>query len=149
MAAPTKFLDRNEVDDWKSYASYVQQQTGIPYPTSKEIPTLRKTLREFFDDQPNANYFTLCRIVDWAKARKRRYASVYGLVCNGWKYAWADGYLPELDPDYQQKDEDLEALITAAIEREDNPEWVRRLIVAQGNESRRRVYEAWLEERGS
>lgn len=148
METPTvSFLKRKtaaDVNDPKSFAEYAQQKLGIPYPTGKSIAILKKALREFFEHYPQADYNTMCRVVEWAKTKKKRYAQVYQLVY-AFRYAYQDGYLPELDPGRELTDSDLEAAIEAVLVDEHDLEWRRRLIVADGLEARRHVYEQWRE----
>lgn len=147
MTALLKYLGPGDVNDWKTFATYCQQRTGTPYPTTKEIPILRKTIKEFFELYPKADYFTLCRVVDWCRSHKKRYRTTAAVLAVGWKYAWSAGYLPELDPSYEHEDEDLEELISDALAVEDHEGWIRRLSIAQGNEARRKVYDVWCKER--
>lgn len=138
-----------DVKDWKSFAEYCQQETGIPYPTQKQIGVLRGAINDWFDEYPHTSYATLCQIVKWAKERRKRYATPGNLLKGGFRYAWEDGYLPELDPDYDDRDADLEADIERALQQEKDPAWRRRLIVAQTNAARDEVYREWLTERGN
>lgn len=132
----------HEVVDAKSFASYAQQRLGIPYPTRKSIAVLNKALKEFFAQYPQADYGTMCRLVEWAIAKRKRFAHTYSLVY-AFRYAYKDGYLPELDPNRERTNDDLEALIEAALVVEKDPEWRRRLMVAHGVKARSEVYEAW------
>lgn len=135
-----------DVNDAKSFAAYAQQKLGTPYPTGKSISILKKSINEFFEHHPQADYFTLCRVVEWAKAKKKRYPYANQLVY-AFRYAYADGYLPELDPNAEIVDEDLEEQIEAALRDETNDEWRRRLITASGITARREVFEAWQKHR--
>lgn len=133
-----------DVNDPVSFSSYCQQETGIPYPTGKQMAIVRKAINEFFDEYPQADYSSLCSIVRWAKERRKRYANPGNLVRGGFRYAWVDGYLPELDPNYDDVDEDLEKRIEEALAVETDQEWRRRLIVSQTNEARNEVYREWM-----
>lgn len=149
MERPVSFLKIKtpaDVHDPKTFAEYAQQKLGIPYPTGKSIAVLRKSLREFFEHYPQADYNTMCRVVEWAGSKKKRYAHTYQLVY-AFRYAYQDGYLPELEPSREMTDEDLETAIEEALKVEKDIEWRRRLIVAHGLEARKHVYEEWRKER--
>ena len=139
-------LTPDDVHDAKTFATYCQQTLGIPYPRQQDIRYLHKSLREFFEHYPQADYYTLCRIVEWAKAKKKRYAHVNKLVY-AFRYAYADGFLPELDPNSEPVDEQLEELIEAALKEETDDEWRRRLMIARGVTARTEVYQAWKQHR--
>lgn len=132
----------------EKFASFCQQETGIPYPTVKQMIDMKKQINDFFAMYPQANYGSLCGMVRWAKERRKRYATPGNLIRGGFRYAWRDGYLPELDPNYDDVDENLEEKIEAALNRERDAEWRRRLIVAQTNDARREVYGEWVKARG-
>ena len=136
----------SDVHDAHSFAAYAQQKLGTPYPTGKSIAILKKALKEFLEHYPQADYNTMCRVVEWAKVKKKRYPHVNQLVY-AFRYAYADGYLPELDPNTEIVDEDLEAQIEAALRDERDEEWRRRLITASGPTARREVFDAWHEHR--
>lgn len=145
MERTTSFLHRKtpaDVHDARTFAEYAHQKLGIPYPTGKSIATLKKSLNEFFEHYPQADYFTMCRVVDWAAHKRKRYAHAYQLVY-AFRYAYQDGFLPELDPNRELTDEELEAAINDALTVERDAEWRRRLIIAHGVEARRHVYEEW------
>lgn len=136
------FIDRlrpEDVKDIDTFAEYVSQVLGTPYNTLNDKIVLRKKLKEFEKNVPNGTWQTLVRTCDWAKARKKRPAHSY-LVVDWVRYAWADGYLPDLDE--KPQDQELEAGIRAALEVETDPEWRRRLIGAEGR-ARKEVYVAW------
>lgn len=133
-------LDRRDVVDAKTFATYAHQRLGCPASTIKDITILRKQVKEFFAKNEQATWATMCNVVDWAKARKKRPHSVYVLVA--WaKFAFADGYLPDLIP--TNRDPELETLIEAALEVETDPHWRERLFTSYGP-GRRVVYEEWL-----
>src|SRR5690606_16911809 len=136
-------LSASDVVDANSFAQYCQQETGIPLLRGRKIIALRKEIKIFFDTYPHATYFTLCRLVDWAKAKKKRYADASNLLSKGFRLAWVDGYLPELDPNYMPIDTDLEEKIEKAIAVETNQIWLRKLVIAKGGSSAQEVYESW------
>lgn len=135
-------MSPQDVVDAKSFANFAQQKLGIPYPTQKSIAVLNKALKEFFAQYPQADYSTMCRLVEWAISKKKRFAHTYSLVY-AFRYAYKDGYLPELDPNRERTNDDLEALIEEALVVEKDPEWRRRFMVAHGVKARGEVYEAW------
>jgi hypothetical protein len=130
-----------QVVDPETFATYAQQTLGCPYPPLRDMILLRTKIKEFFAEKPQADYYTLCRIVQWAKANKRRPAAVWKIPPM-WAWAWEDNALPELDPD-QLKDKDLERRIALALEVETDPAWRRRLIGSESVEKRREVYDSW------
>lgn len=134
-------IEAAEVNDPRSFAEYCQQKAGIPYPGYRQMPALRKTLATFFEQNPKFSYPMLCRVVDWVRARKRRVPHAH-MVPSMFRYAWADGYLPELDPS-EQVDDRVEAAIKAALVVETDPDWRRRLLGSRGLRARREVLEAW------
>jgi hypothetical protein len=118
---------------------------GTPYPTGKQMAILKRQLKDLFANNKNASYATLVRTVEWCKARKKRPPHSYTLIA--WiRYAWADGYLPELDAK-APVDEPLESLITEALEIEADQQWRYKLIGAQGIEARRKIFESWKQMR--
>jgi hypothetical protein len=130
----------NAPDPVVAFAEYVQQKLGVPWPTAKDMNILRSKIKEFFGHYPKLTYFTLCRIVEWARARHRRYDRVWKVI-DAFRYAWKDGALPELDPD--RAETTVEERITAALTVETNPMWRRCLIGAAGVEARRRIIDEW------
>lgn len=142
-------ISSEDVVDWKSFADYAQQEAGIPRPTQKQIAQLRAAANQFFEEYPHTSWGTLAKIVDWAKARRQRYATPSNLIRGGFRFAWQDGYLPELDPDYADVDPDLAIDIERALEVETDPAWRRRLIVANGRGQREETYREWSRYRDS
>lgn len=132
-------------DPCAAYAEYLQQTMGIPWPTIKDMSILRKHTKEFFDHYPNADWYTMCRLANYFRRRKRRFGRVYQVVTE-FRDAYRDGALPELDPGYgSASDSQLELNIAEALAGETRPEWVERLIRAEGVEARRGAYELWLQ----
>lgn len=129
----------------KTFAAYCQQRMGIPIPSGKNCAVLNKHAKALFDQYPNASWQTLVRTLDWCIGHNRRYAEAYGIV-TAVRYAWRDGYLPELDPQ-KPVDEKLEHQIESALKVEDNEDWRYRLLTSSGIDARRRVFEAWRTER--
>lgn len=132
-------MKKEEVVDSKTLAQYVQQKLGTPYPTTQGMIVLRKNIKVIFKLYPDADYQTLVKVVDWAKAKGKKFAHCHNLVA-AYRYAWRDGYLPELDPNPTKE---IDKLIDQALEKETDPEWCRRLRLSSGVEARTAVYEAW------
>jgi hypothetical protein len=131
----------DEVVDAASFTAFCQQQIGTPPARGNEFKRLLGQLKTFWADNPQADWQTLVRTVVWAKAKRKRLmtcCTILKLV----RAAYADGFLPELDP-RQQEDEDLEKRISAALAFETDPYWRRRLNLAVGVEARRYVYQVW------
>lgn len=138
-------LSRDDVNSPEDYATYCQQVLGTPYPSGKQLATLRRNLKEFFKNNPQATYGTLLRTIDWCRNRKRRPAHCYAVIPLV-RYAWSDGYLPELDPKEEMND-DLEAMIRSALEVETDPWWRDRLTGGKTTKARQELYDSWLEAR--
>lgn len=130
----------NAPDPVLAWAEYVQQTLGVPWPTVRDQAILRNRVQDFFDRYPRADWYTLCRLVQWCKNRKKRDARVW-MVLDRFRAAWVAGALPELDP--STVDDNVEARIAAALERESNPTWRRRLLGAVGAQARRVAIDAW------
>lgn len=134
-------IDRKDVVDSKTYARYVQQKLGVPYPTVKNLVILNKAIKDIFEEYPHINYDTLCNLVDWAKAKNKKFAETYSLV-SMYRYAWKDGFLPELDPvnaeleDFQSKEDEL-------LAKETDPYWRNKIISAQTLEAKQQIYDLW------
>lgn len=148
-------LTQEDVVDYKTFARYCSQQTGTPYPTGKQIAILRKNIKELFEQYPSMDYHSLCRIVEWSKAKHKRYATPGGMLGGGMRFAWRDGYLPECSPGWVPLDPETEDNIAVAVQKEmyddaapADPSWLHRLANSRGNAQRKGVYEQWLLERG-
>jgi hypothetical protein len=92
-----KILDPDDVVDAESFAAYCQQVLGSAYPKARDLVILRTKLKDFFAEKPEATYYTLCRVVQWARMKKKRPSDSWK-VPDMWKWAWQDGALSELDP---------------------------------------------------
>lgn len=123
-----------------AWSEYVQQVLGVPFPTVQDQKILRKQVRELFDRYPRADWYTMCRLVQWCKNRKKRDARVW-LVLARFRAAWVAGALPELDP--TMTDSTVEARIVGALEAERDPIWRRRLLGCVGPQARRATIDAW------
>lgn len=127
-----------EVKNIRDFATYAAQEAGIPYPAKKHLYAASSEVEKIFALYPSLNWSSMCKIVDWAKENKKRYPHIMALI-NGYRYAYADGYLEELAPN---EDDSLETKIEQALEIETDPEWRRRLMVSNGP-GRKIVYAAW------
>jgi hypothetical protein len=130
------------VVDLKTFGDYARQTIGIPYPTKQKFAAAQKAANRLFDMYPRLTWQGLCGTVDWAKAKKKRFSQLVILI-NYYDQAWADGYLPELDP---ESEADFAQRILDAIEEETDPTWRRRLLTAYG-EGAQLVWEQWEEQR--
>lgn len=137
-----KILKPEDVEDDTSYAAYVQQKIGAPC-AGREIAALRRTTKKFFAEHPQADWGTLCQLVDWARAKKKRPPTAARLV-SWFPYAWSDGYISLPDPG-AQVDENLERALT----QEPDPSWRRKIALAVGQSNREEVYDSWLERQRS
>lgn len=134
-------ITRENVVDNKTFARYVQQRLGVPYPTTKNLVILNKAVKSFFEEYPHLGYESLCNLVDWAKAKNKRFGDTYVLV-NMYRYAWQDGFMPELDPidpeavGVQEKEDYL-------LEHEEDSYWRNKMLDAQTFEAKTAIYESW------
>lgn len=135
-------IEQEDVVDVKSFYDYAQQEVGIPKPYAKEIAILRKTINQFFEDNPNTDWNSLAKIVVWAKRNKARFQSPTTLVMYGHRKAFVAGYLPELDPNYIDTDRLMEAR-DAAIRVETDEKWTEDLYYTTDNYLVEKLYE-WL-----
>lgn len=135
--------DARAADGAEAFARYAQQQIGIPYPTQKDLGILKKKIKELFAKYEQMDYYALCRLVTWAKNRKKRFARIWALV-EAYRDAWAEGQLPELDPK-PVVDEDVELGIQRALGVETNESWRRRLTLAVGPEARGKALLEWTQ----
>lgn len=131
----------NESDDpAKLFCEYAQQRIGIPRATARDVMAVKKKAKLFFEEYPHTNWTTLCKVVVWMVANKRRVPNVHGVIDN-YRYAWAKGQLPELDP-ANMEDPEADHLIREALKIETDELWRRRLIMATPSH-KREVYEFW------
>lgn len=128
-----------DVNDYRSWATYASQTAGIPYPTQKSIAETRKEVNKLFEMYPNLTWRGMCQLPLWAKHKRKRFATAAQLV-RSYNYAFQDGFMPELEMDYAHKLMDQK--IAAALLVETSPEWRRRLMAARGPQ-RETTYEAW------
>lgn len=140
VMTPEKIMSLPEVEQPEGYAQYLQRELGIPWPTQQDMIVLRKKIKEFFEQYPHATYYSLCRIADWCKVKKRRYERVW-MVPAQYRSAWAAGYLSELSED--SDDDAVERAISRALEIEDRPGWRQRLLCTVGRAARREALAEW------
>jgi len=141
------YLTSSDVNSAETFATYCQQTLGTPYPRGSGIAILRRQCKLFFEQNPSADWQTLCRVADWAKSKKRRPAHAHLLADYLYRYAWQDGHLPELDPG-DRRDDDVEAAIQDALEQEKDPQWRYRFVVAEGRDARKAVLDSWRNAKG-
>lgn len=145
MTHPFSIIRSTSVTDYETAAKFCQQQVGCGYVTGKDLGIFKKKVNELFDHYPAADWQTIVRTAEWAKARRRRFAHLFQLV-EAVRYAYEDGYLPELDPRNQA---DVDDQIREALRDELDPDWRRRLMIAQGMQAKSMVLEQWRELRVS
>lgn len=135
----------NEADDpCAAFCQYIQQTLGVPAPTHADRGQLRKRTNEFFEQYPHTDWHTLCRVVTWMVANKRRVPRV-SQVMDFVKFAWAKGQLSELDP-ANIEDAEADMMINTALQIEEDPDWRKRLLLARSPQTKREVYALWLSE---
>jgi len=127
------------------FGKYVRQTLGTPGMTLKDLAVLKKQTKIFFKENPQGDWYTLCRVVQWCRNHKKRPPRVYS-VLSMVPYAWADGALPELNAD--REDVDVEEGISAALQAETDKAWRRRLLVASGRSARAEVLDEWRRANG-
>jgi hypothetical protein len=127
---PVKLVTSSDVNDYQSFAVYCRQILGTPRPSLKEQIILQRELKRFFEEFENADWLTLCRLVDWCRAKRLHPADCYRIFCHT-RRAWSDGVLAELDP-VDRADVDLQIQIDSILSVERDPQWRRMLLGAQG-----------------
>lgn len=135
------YISPHEVDSVESLALYIQQTTGTPYPTQGDMRVLQQKCKKFFESYPHLDYATLVRVADWARANHRRYDRVWKVV-ESFRYAWRAGALADLDPNGNSTPK-LEEQVREAVMQETDPEWRRKLLLADGAAAQMRVLRAW------
>jgi hypothetical protein len=125
--------------------NYMQQLLGIAFPTIADISGMRKFANEIHENYPGASVNTLCRVVQYAKAKRRR-PTKGSQVMGMWREAMAAGYLSELDPN---NDEALMQTIYTILETETEERWRNRLLCCLDNDSRRLAIADWRTFRAS
>lgn len=141
MPHPFSIIKAESVKDMDTAEQFIKQRVGIGYVTGKDGAIFRKKVNEMFEHYPSADWQTLVKTAEWAKSRRKRYSRLHELV-EAVRFAYADGYLPELDPNTQ---EDVDAEIRNVLREEEDPRWRRRLMVAQGVQAKTMVLEQWRE----
>jgi hypothetical protein len=122
----------DDVDSPEKFCQYAERTLGMPYTRKKDINQTRVEAHKLFEKHPTLDWRSLCRVVDWMRARKKR-VDVPWKAITYFRWAWKDGVLPELNwSDHQ--DQDLEQEIAQILPR---------LIVTQGVEARTRALEDW------
>ena len=135
----------NAPDPITAFDRYAQQVTGVPWGTSKDIATLRRKIKVVFERYPQANYYSLCRVLHWANGKDIRRPRSYMYV-DLFRDCWAAKGLPELNE--PAPNPHIEQRMYEALRVEQDPSWRRRLIGAVGFASRNRVLNDWTAARG-
>jgi hypothetical protein len=137
----------NSNDPAVALCTYMQQVLGIGFAPVKDIAIVRKHVEELFDHYPQASYYTMCRVVQWYKANRRRYSrrlSRAYQIALLWRDALADGALPELTNPVQE----FEARIRQILATETDPTWRERFLGCRPDDNARRfLIEEWEEAR--
>lgn len=120
------------------YANYIEQLLGVGFPTKRDLIILRKRVNEILAYYPQANWYTLCRLVSWLKSKKRKFVRVYCVVDN-FREAMAAGALPELTAN----DSSLQDFVYRLLETETDPLWRKRLLACPDDASRSAVLERY------
>lgn len=147
MTVLTHIIEPTEVDDVVSLARFMHQRLGSAPLRAKDIPVVKKQLKEFFDSYPNAGWRALVGTVDWCRAKNKRPArtqNLFQLV----PFAWSDKAI-ELRPPVLKLSDSLLDRLAAAIEQEDDPAWRRMLVGAQIDppERARQILSMWEKSR--
>lgn len=132
-------LTVDEVVDYDSLCEYAHHLLGTPYPKSKEHAIVRKVLKGFFEDYPDANYKTLTDVVTWAKARSRHYEMHELFAC--YRYAYKDGYMRILTNGGSTNDGET---LSAMLQNVSNDETRERMVAAPSAMSRDNIYNEYI-----
>lgn len=132
-------------DPNEAFSLYCQQQLGVPWPTVKDKTIMKKKINDLFATTPQADWFTLCRTVQYCKSRRRRFERVW-MVVEMVREAYGKGLLPELA--VTEDEAAFEAEVEKALEVEDRPDWRARLLGARSSTARRSTLEEWKLSRG-
>lgn len=111
-------------------ASYIEQILGVGFPTIKDLTILRKRCNEVFAHYPRADYRTMCRLVQYNKQKRRKFARVYTVI-DSFREAMKDGWLPELS-----RSGDLKERIAGILTSETDPNWRARFLMATDDGAR-------------
>jgi hypothetical protein len=133
-----------EVVDVCTFAAYSQQQLGTAPAIGKDLKRLSGELAAFWEGNPQADWMTLVRTVAWVKAKKRRLANA-GSVLRHVRFAYQDGFLPDLEP--RRTDPEVERRIEQALQLETDHHWRMRLLCTDGMDNRRAALEQWSDQR--
>jgi hypothetical protein len=131
-------ITRDQVKNLDTLADYCRQVAGVPYPTKQMKGKALKEAKRLMEEYPTLTWPGLANLAHWAKDNKCRFSSFVPLLAS-FRYAYRDGYMPELEV---TEDGRIEELLEAALAVETDQEWRRRLITARGN-GRKIVYAAW------
>lgn len=135
------YLTPEQVTTSDLLCTYIEQQTGTPWSSGKDIALFRKKCKEFFEHYPYLDYQSLVHVADWCRRTKRRYSHTWKVV-DAFRYAYADGALPEVDH-RRHVDPNMEAEIEEAITLETDDTWKRQLICTQNVQTRKEVLDNW------
>ena len=138
-----RYLAAADVTDAATFAQFAQQNLGTPWATKKDMVLLTKRSNDFFAHYPHCQWDTLCRVVMWAKRKRKRFAYVWQTV-DAFRWAWQDGAIPELE---RTVDDAVEDRIKEALTIETTKYWLSLLVGTENRNQRRELIEEWEQER--
>lgn len=145
MGWTTRNWTAEMVVDVPSFANFVHQEIGTPYPTGAQMSQLKGKVREYFDKNPKATWATMTKITLWAKAKGRHPTHAW-IVLNDARYAWRDGWLPELMPS-ERVDDWVEEGLEVALGEENDAAWRGLLLGSVGRSAREEALVKWRAQR--
>lgn len=137
----TNIIDIDDVEDYDSLIEYAHQAVGMPYPKYNEIPQVRKVLKDFFVQYPDANYRTLTDVVRWARARGKHLDAVR--LFGSWRYAYTDGFMALLERGGRTNDDKTLRTLLASV---DDPDVAERMKLAATAADGDLIYSAYLQD---
>lgn len=143
MPHPFSIVKPEQVTDRDALQQFIQQQLGVGYVTNNDQAIYRRKLKELFEHEPRATWATMISTVEWAKTRRKRFSRLYQVI-ESVRYAYEDGFLPELDTDTETL---LDEQIREVLQTEDDPNWRRKLLVAQGSTAKSAMLDMWYRNR--
>lgn len=136
---PFSIVQPEQVEDRDSLQQYIEQQLGVGYVTMKDQAIYRRKVKDCFEHDERITWETMVKTVQWAKTRRKRYSRLHQVV-EAVRYAYEDGHLPELDNDVETL---LDQQIREVLQSESDPDWRRKLLVAQGETAKTAMLAMW------
>lgn len=131
-------IDRREVTDAGSFASFAKQETGVTFHYQSSFARIGKAYKEFREEFPHAGWPEFAKVVLWAKERRGYRPLNVGQLAMAWPYARDDDVFDSQD----LHGFDLDGMVAEALHIEDDPEWRRRLLISEGK-FLAQAYEEW------